>query len=112
MKSTLLVAAFGFCGAVLAVPPACMLNAVKYVLIPLQAFPSFTSVENTRELYNVLTVYSKEPNPAAMDTICGKKADKVMDKIHDSCGGQEKAALKAFSSACKDAGKKVCTFPA
>lgn len=78
---------------VTAAPPACLLAAVKYVI------PTKATSDGL-----LLTLISTEPDPTDLQTICGDDAGKINQQIQGTCGGQQEAAIGAFSSICSSAG--------
>jgi len=55
--------------------------------------------------------YSTEANPSDLATVCGVDASKVEAQITKLCGNNADAAMTAFTSVCKAAGKTVRTLP-
>jgi hypothetical protein len=75
------LALFALSARVLAVPPACLLNAVN-----------------------------EQDEPSDLSAICGSEAETVQQAIVDMCGDNEEAAQSAFIATCSAAGSSVGTF--
>ena len=73
--------------------PYCLLTAVKYGII---------IISKTRVL---IMCCSKFEHPADQKTLCCKEASKVKSYLSELCpSGDEKDAVSAFETACKEAG--------
>jgi hypothetical protein len=82
MRSSLqLLALIALSARVLAVPPACLLNAVN-----------------------------EQDEPSDLSAICGREAETVQQAIVDMCGDNEEVAQSAFIATCSAAGSSVGTF--
>jgi hypothetical protein len=81
MRSSIqLLALLALSARVLAVPPACLLNAVN-----------------------------EQDEPSDLSAICGREAETVQQAIVDMCGDNEEVAQSAFIATCSAAGSSVGT---
>ena len=78
MKTSIILPLLALSVRVLAVPPACLLNAV-----------------NTQD------------DPSDLGAVCGKEAQSVQEAIASLCGNNQKVAQSAFIATCSGAGSSV-----
>lgn len=98
-KSTLLFAVFAISIRLAsAIPPACLLAAVKCVSN--KFYQRFHSDNDC----------STQSNPADLPTLCGKDSSKVQEQIRSLCGDKTEAALDAYRNTCKAIGKTIRTL--
>ncbi|KAL9004514.1 MAG: hypothetical protein Q9188_002671 [Gyalolechia gomerana] len=83
-KSTILLTLFAASvRLVAALPPACLLAAVKYAA-------------------------HTESDPADLPTLCGSHSSQVQAEIKKLCGDNTDAAMKAYKETCGSVGETVC----
>jgi len=83
MKTSIILPLLALSVRVLAVPPACLLNAV-----------------NTQD------------DPSDLSAICGSEAQDVQAAIASGCGNNQKVAQSAFIATCSSAGSSVAPYTA
>lgn len=98
--SVLLLSTAALFQLVAAIPPACLLGALKSVK------PKDTAIDGRANNLNS----SQQQNLADVKTICKSHVSDVEGSIADMCGDNVKAALAAFADTCKEEGVSVCMW--
>ncbi|ODH50051.1 hypothetical protein GX48_03856 [Paracoccidioides brasiliensis] len=103
-KSIFVVVLFALFNVVFAIPPGCLISAVKYVVFKLSS--QIPHEEKQKAASGAAKENITQKDPADLKTVCANK--NVQMEILRLCpDNQVKEALNSFSTSCAEAGHKV-----